>query len=113
VLTTKVSEVSSQVVPSGGDFATTAAPIEADAPGRFSTMMVAPSRCCRLGCRSRAIASEVPPAANGLMMRMIFDAAGCARAATGANSPAATSERLLSTCVSIPVSAVFWARVGQ
>jgi hypothetical protein len=81
--------------------------------GRFSTMMVAPSRCCRLGCSSRAIASEVPPAANGLMMRMMFAAAGCARATTGASNPAATSERLLSTYVSIPVTPLFWAHLGQ
>ena len=69
VETRNVSDVSSQVVPSGGDFATAAAPIEAEAPGRFSTMTVTPRRCCRAGCRSRAMASEVPPAGNGLMIR--------------------------------------------
>ena len=94
VETRNVSDVSSQVRPSGGDFATTVAPIEAEAPGRFSTMTVVPSAFARAGCSSRAMASEVPPAGNGLMIRMIPDGAGaCARAATGASSPAARIER--------------------
>ena len=41
-----------------------------DAPGLFSMMMVAPSRCCRPGCTMRAIGSTVPPGGNGTMILM-------------------------------------------
>ena len=75
VETRNVSDVSSQVEPSGGDFATTAAPIDAEAPGRFSTITVAPRLCCKAGCRRRAMASEVPPAGNGLMIRTVPEGA--------------------------------------
>ena len=101
--TRNVSEVSSQVEPSGGDFATTVAPIEADAPGRFSTTMVAPRRSCRGLQQPR---HGVGRAAGGKRIDDPDHSRGrCwARAATGARIPAATIERLVSSAVSIPRS---------
>ena len=46
------------------------------------------------------MASEVPPAGNGLMIRTKPPGDVCARAATGARNPAAMIERLVSTSVS-------------
>src|SRR3954465_9663024 len=60
-----LSKQSSHVVPSGGDFATSAAPALPEAPGRLSTMMTLPNRCCRPAWTTRAIMSIEPPAANG------------------------------------------------
>src|SRR6478609_8497218 len=84
-----LSKQSSHVVPSGGDFATSAAP---ELPGRLSTMMTLPSRCCRPGCTTRAIMSIEPPAANGTTILIGPD--GQDAGATGADGaetcPAAT-----------------------
>jgi hypothetical protein len=55
-----LSNTITQELPSGGDLATAAVPTLPEAPGRFSIMMVAPSRCCRSGCTSRAITSVEP-----------------------------------------------------
>jgi hypothetical protein len=43
-----VSNTITQLLPSGGDFATCAVPMLPEAPGLFSMMMVVLSRCCRL-----------------------------------------------------------------
>ena len=64
-LTAWVSKTISQVWPSGADLATALAPIEPEPPARFSTMTVAPSRCCRPGWTRREIASTEPPGGNG------------------------------------------------
>ena len=44
------------------------------------------------------MASDVPPAGNGLMIRTILAGDDWPHAATGAKIPAATIERLVSTC---------------
>jgi hypothetical protein len=44
-----LSNTASQVLPSGGDFATAAVPTLPEAPDRFSMMMVVPSRCWSVG----------------------------------------------------------------
>ena len=72
-LTAWVSNTNTQLLPSGGDFATAPVPTLPEAPGRFSTMTVAPSFCCRPGCAMRAIGSTVPPGGNGTTMRMVPD----------------------------------------
>jgi hypothetical protein len=64
-LTAWVSNTTSQVLPSGGAFATSALPDEPEAPGRFSTTTVTPSRCCRPADASRPTASTEAPAGNG------------------------------------------------
>jgi hypothetical protein len=56
-----LSNTTSQVFPSGGDFATAAVPTLPDAPARFSMITVAPSRCCSAGWIIRIIASVEPP----------------------------------------------------
>src|SRR6478672_2617644 len=60
-----LSRQKSHVVPSGDDFATSAAPALPEAHGRLSTMMTLPNRCCRPAWTTRAIMSIEPPAANG------------------------------------------------
>src|SRR4051812_20638919 len=87
-LTACVSNTKSQVWPSGAALATAAAPIEPELPGRFSTMIVAPRRCCSPACASRAMASTDPPGGNGAMRRMIPDGQLWARAAKGAAAAA-------------------------
>ena len=91
------------MLPSGGDFATIAVPVEPDAPDRFSTTTLTPSRCCSPACASRATASTDPPAGNGTMIRIGPDGQDlCARAANGASTAPATTVRLVSLAISIP-----------
>jgi hypothetical protein len=49
-------------------FATAAVPVLPEAPVRFSTTTVTPSRCPRPACASRATASTEPPGGNGTMI---------------------------------------------
>ena len=72
-LTAWVSNTISHDIPSGGDFATAPEPVEPDAPGRFSTMTLAPSRCCSPVWTRREIVSTDPPAGKGTTMRMVPD----------------------------------------
>jgi|GEM_PF-1668924 len=51
----------SQVLPSGGDFATQAVPTLPEAPARFSMITVVLSLSCSGTCTSRMMASEDPP----------------------------------------------------
>src|SRR6185312_14398205 len=92
----------SQLLPSGGAFATSALPVEPDAPERFSITIETPSRCCRPDCASRATASTEPPAGKGTMIRIGPDGQDCARAANGASTAPATTVRLLSLSISTP-----------
>jgi hypothetical protein len=75
-LTAWVSNTNSQLLPSGGDFATCAAPILPEAPGLFSMTMMVLSRCCSPGCTIRAIGSTVPPGGNGTTIRVMLLVAG-------------------------------------
>ena len=61
--------VSSNVVPSGVALATASAPRLPDAPGLFSITTLWPIAADSFGLISRARMSEVPPGANGTMMR--------------------------------------------
>ena len=72
--------VSSTVVPSGADFATTSAPMLLPAPGRFSTMTGCAKPSLSLGEKARAIVSTAPPAANGTTMRSSLPGNACAHA---------------------------------
>jgi hypothetical protein len=63
------SAANSQVPPSGGDFATAAAPMVEDAPVLFSMMTLTPSFCCSCEWIIRAMVSNAPPAAVGMMIR--------------------------------------------
>ena len=84
-----------RLLPSGGDFATCAAPMLPEAPGLFSMMMVVPSRVCSPGCTIRAIGSTVPPGGNGTTIRVMLPAPVWPRAdcANGAVMAPSTSER--------------------
>src|SRR6185436_15012028 len=98
-LTEWVSNTNSQVLPSGGDLANTAVPAAPDAPGLFSMMMLAPSRCCSPVCTSRASASVEPPGGNGTMKRIGPLGQFCACAPDAANGAAAApmmTDRLVS-----------------
>ena len=98
MLTTKVSEVSSQVEPSGGDFATTrradgggsAGPVLHD-DGRAEALLQAGLQEARHGVGRAAGGKRIddPDHLGGDVW---------ARAATGARIPAATIERLVSMC---------------
>src|SRR6516225_12380436 len=74
----------SQVLPSGGGFATTALPELPDAPVRFSITMLVPRRCINPACARRATASTEPPGGKGTMIRIGPDGQVCACAAKGA-----------------------------
>jgi len=64
-LTACVSNTIRSVRPSGGDFATDAAPTEPPAPGLFSTITGWPRLSASLGDTRRATPSTVPPAGHG------------------------------------------------
>src|SRR5580704_1698297 len=95
-LTACVSNTMSQVLPSGGAFATTALPVLPDAPVRFSITTVAPRRCAKPACASRATASTEPPGGNGTTILIGPDGQLCARAASGASAAANTTKRLVN-----------------
>src|ERR1700722_1846313 len=94
-LTACESNTNSQVLPSGGDFATRLVPRLPDEPGRFSITILALSFCCRPGCAMRAIGSTLPPGGNGTMILMMPDGQLSARAfpASGAASAPRTRDR--------------------
>ena len=100
-LTAWVSNTTSQVLPSGGDFATTAAPLEPEAPGRFSTMTVVPSRGCSPAAASRPTASTEAPAGNGTMIRIGPAGQFCACAVSGASIAPSTTDRLVSLAIGV------------
>src|SRR5262249_41801340 len=62
-----LSKVTSQVWPSGGDFAATVAPITPAAPGLFSTTLCQPVVSPSLAAMIRAIGSVPPPGGKGTM----------------------------------------------
>src|ERR1039458_5642352 len=96
-LTAWVSNTNSQVLPSGGDFATRPVPTLPDAPGLFSLLKGALSLCCRPGWTMRAMGSVVPPGGKGTMILMMPEGQVCACAAScaakGAAMPPSTSDR--------------------
>jgi hypothetical protein len=52
-----------------------------DAPGRFSTTTLCPSRAPSFSEITRALESATPPGENGTMMRSGLEGKGCAAAA--------------------------------
>jgi hypothetical protein len=84
-LTACVSNTTTKVWPSGGDFATKPVPIEPLPPARFSTITCWPSACDSGGANTRASRSVVPPGGNGETSRIGFDghASACAKAGAG------------------------------
>src|SRR5580765_4854054 len=89
-LTAWVSKTMSQVFPSGGDFATRALPVDPEAPGRFSTTTLTPSRVCKPAAASRPTASTEAPGGNGTTIRIGPDGQLWARATYGAKTVAST-----------------------
>src|SRR5919198_6315207 len=89
-----LSKTISHVLPSGGDLATAAVPTLPEAPARFSMMMVAPSRCCSVGWISRIMASVDPAGGEGTTILIVPDGQLCARATSGAATPATMRDRL-------------------
>src|SRR5262245_44205686 len=83
------SKVTRNDEPSGGLFATTAAPSAPAAPALFSTITMRPSLFWRLVCNSRASASVDPPGGNGTTS-VIFD--DCAAACVTASRAGAASK---------------------
>jgi len=70
--------------------AAASAPITPPAPALFSTMTVCFNTACRRWPSSRASASEVPPAADGTMMRTgLAGQAACGKVSVGAMPRAA------------------------
>ena len=67
-------------MPSGGLFATCAAPSEPAAPDLFSTITMRLSFVCKVACSSRASASVEPPGGNGTTSVMVV--VDCAHART-------------------------------
>src|SRR5580704_2355160 len=106
----------SHVVPSGGDFATAAVPVLPEAPVRFSTTTVTPSRCARPACASRATASTEPPGGNGTTILIgpggqvsACAASACAASASAgrASAAASTTERLDHLAIAHPPDRAF------
>src|SRR5207245_5714709 len=73
-------ECTKSVVPSGPDFATTAAPMVPPAPGRFSMTMGCPSWGESLSVTVRAMMSVPLPGVNGTMILIGFAGQACAHA---------------------------------
>src|SRR5580698_3448128 len=71
------SNTNTQVLPSGGDFATISVPRAPEEPGRFSITIVALRFFCMPGCAMRAIGSTLPPGGKGTMILMIPEGQGC------------------------------------
>jgi len=95
-----VSNTISQVAPSGLERATCPVPIDPCAPGLFSTMTVAPSRCCRPACINRESWSTEPPAGNGTMTLTVATGhTGAAVWASGSrgNTPVAAAASEVAT----------------
>ena len=72
-LTPCVSNTTPNVVPSGAAWATAPAPIEPEAPGRFSTMNCWPSAVVSSAARMRATWSVEPPGGKPTMNFTVFD----------------------------------------
>src|SRR5262245_37046420 len=101
-LTAWVSNTITQLLPSGGDFATIAVPMLPDAPGLFSMMMVVLSRCCSPGCTMRAIGSAVPPGGNGTTIRVMLPVWASADLASGVATAPSRSERRVILFIAFP-----------
>src|SRR5262245_50384699 len=82
-----------QELPSGDDFATAAVPMLPPPPARFSTMTVAPSRCCMCGWIKRAIMSVDPPGGYGTTILILVAGQVWACAAHGAISAPRSRQR--------------------
>jgi hypothetical protein len=92
----KVLATSRMVWPSGSAFATAPVPIWVAPPPRFSMVKAWPRRLPTSSDMVRAMMSEVPPAAYGMMTRIGWVGFHCAEAGWGsaAESAKAASARL-------------------
>src|SRR5438094_1979176 len=95
-------ECTKSVVPSGSDFATTAAPMVPPAPGRFSITMGCPSWGESLSVTVRAMMSVPLPGVNGTMILIGFEGQACAQAAVCAIHSAIPAARVQSFVRGLP-----------
>ena len=96
-MTPCVSNTTPNVVPSGAAWATAPAPIEPEAPGRFSTMNCWPSAVVSWAARMRATWSVEPPGGKPTMNFTVFEGQAWAwanGAATARRSAAASAGRV-------------------
>src|SRR4051794_26035271 len=84
--------------------ATAWVPTVPPAPGRFSTITVAPSACPSSALNVRATASCTAPGPKGTTMRMMRSAASAGVAAAAAKASARTARRVDRYCMGFSLS---------